>query len=246
MRTFTSLEQSASVIVYSATRGQFTEDVFSNVIESRILAAFECRLGQSTSKREIESWKNSMQYMNNVLVGNSIPEDAGVAIEYRIPLTSKRVDFILTGRDAEGNDNAVVVELKQWSEVDATDKDAVVVTVINGAKRETLHPSYQAWTYAALIRDFNETVQEHAIQLYPCAYLHNCTSDAVVNADRYAAHTQRAPAFAAAGCGRSAAIRLRKRSCYMARTFEREERARQSPALTSSAPRGASANRRGA
>lgn len=82
-----------------------------------------------------------MQCMNNVLVGNNIPEGAGVAIEYRIPLTSKRVDFILTGRAGDGNDNAVIVELKQWSEIDATDKDAIVVTVINGAKRETPHPS---------------------------------------------------------------------------------------------------------
>src|SRR5690606_12084549 len=136
---------------YSATRGQFTEDVFRNVIESKILAAFERRLGQSTSKREIESWKNSMQYMNNLLLNYEIPEDAGVAIEYKIPLTAKRVDFILTGRDADGNENAVIIELKQWSEVEATGKDAVVVTVINGAKREFPHPSYQAWTYAALI-----------------------------------------------------------------------------------------------
>src|SRR5690606_22855925 len=61
----------------SATRNQFTEDVFTNVIEGKILAAFERRLGHATSKREVESWKNSMQYMNNVLVGYGIPEDAG-------------------------------------------------------------------------------------------------------------------------------------------------------------------------
>ena len=43
------------MIVYSATCGKFTEDVFSNVIEDKILAAFERRLGQSTSRSEIES-----------------------------------------------------------------------------------------------------------------------------------------------------------------------------------------------
>src|SRR5690606_24021682 len=136
-----------------------------------------------------------MQYMNNVLLGYQIPEDAGVAIEYRVPLTAKRVDFILTGRDAEDNENAVIVVLKQWSDVDATEKDAVVATVINGAKREVPHPSYQAWTYAALIRDFDETVQRDAIRLWPCAYLHNLTSRAAVNAPFYDEHTARAPAF---------------------------------------------------
>ena len=42
-----------------------------------------------------------MQYMNNVLVDGEIPADAGVAIEYTIPQTAKRIDFILTGKDGE-------------------------------------------------------------------------------------------------------------------------------------------------
>ena len=82
------------MIVYSGTKEQFSDDVFSNVIEKKILDAFQHRTGHSTSKSEIESWKNSMQYMNNVLVSASIPDDAGVAIEYKIPLTSKRVGVL--------------------------------------------------------------------------------------------------------------------------------------------------------
>jgi len=87
------------VIVYEATRGEFTDDVFSNAIEARILDSFRQRLGHSTGHSEVESWKNSMVYMNNALMGAGIPADAGVAIEYRIPQTAKRVDFILTGLD---------------------------------------------------------------------------------------------------------------------------------------------------
>src|SRR5690606_41733203 len=117
-----------------------------------------------------------MQYMNNVLVGYGIPEDAGVAIEYKIPLTSKRVDFILTGCDADGNENAVIVELKQWSEVEATGTDAVVVTVSNGARRAVPHPPYPAATYEPLIRAFSDTVQEESIRLRLSAYLHCLTS----------------------------------------------------------------------
>src|SRR5690606_8946148 len=106
--------------------------------------------------------------------------DAGVAIEYKVPLTSKRVDFILTGKDAEDCDTAVIVELKQWSDVKATVKDAVVETWVGNSFREMAHPSYQAWTYAALIRDFNTAVQDGDIRLRPCAYLHNCTAGHVV------------------------------------------------------------------
>ncbi|KAB7705670.1 DUF2075 domain-containing protein [Bacillus aerolatus] len=38
---------------------------------------------------------------------------------------------------------------------------------------ETTHPSYQAWSYASLIQDYNENAQNEDMALYPCAYLHN-------------------------------------------------------------------------
>lgn len=183
------------MIVYSGSRADFTSDVLSNQIEKKILDAFALRLGRRTSGAEIESWKNSMQYMNNVLTSGDIPEDAGVAIEYQVPLTSKRVDFILSGADADRKDVAVIVELKQWSEVSATRKDAIVETFVGRAKREVAHPSYQAWTYAALMRDFNGAIQDGEIQLRPCAYLHNCSEPSEVNSDFYAEHMKRAPLF---------------------------------------------------
>ena len=136
-----------------------------------------------------------MQYMNNVLISGDIPEDAGVAIEYQVPLTSKRVDFILSGADGEKRDTAVIVELKQWSDVAETRKDAIVSTFVGGSVREVTHPSYQAWTYAALIRDFNVEVQEGNIALRPCAYLHNCTDSSAVKSAFYHEHTARAPVF---------------------------------------------------
>ncbi|NNE34677.1 MAG: AAA family ATPase, partial [Rhodothermales bacterium] len=183
------------MIVYSASRADFTSDVLSNQIEKKILDAFSLRLGRRTSRAEIESWKNSMQYMNNVLIAGDIPEDAGVAIEYQVPLTSKRVDFILSGADAENRDTAVIVELKQWSDVEATSKDAIVQTFVGGAVREVAHPSYQAWTYAALIRDFNVEVQDGNISLHPCAYLHNCSDPSAIKSAFYSEHAARAPVF---------------------------------------------------
>jgi hypothetical protein len=183
------------MIVYSASRAEFTKDVLSNHIEKKILDAFALRLGRRTSKAEVASWKNSMQYMNNVLTSGNIPGDAGVAIEYQVPLTSKRVDFILSGADDQKRDTAIIVELKQWSEVSETRKDAIVETFVGGAKRELTHPSYQAWTYAALIRDFNVEVQEGHIELKPCAYLHNCSNPSAVTSAFYAEHMGRAPLF---------------------------------------------------
>lgn len=136
-----------------------------------------------------------MQYMNNVLTCGDIPDGAGVAIEYRIPQTSKRVDFILSGTDQNSRDSVVIVELKQWSKVEKTPKDAIVKTFLGGSQREVTHPSYQAWTYAALIQDFNVEIQKGDISLHPCAYLHNCVDPSVVKSSFYDEHTRKAPVF---------------------------------------------------
>ena len=182
------------MLVYAANKNQFLEDARSNEIDNLIADAMKQKGLGRVSQAEVTSWRNSMKYMMAVLLEDSIPGDAGVAIEYNIPQTSKRIDFILTGKDIEDRNIAIIIELKQWSVVDATDKDAIVETFIGGATREMLHPSYQAWSYAALLEDFNESVELEDITLRPCAYLHNCTSESVVS-EAYRAHLDRAPAF---------------------------------------------------
>ena len=182
------------MLVYAANKNQFLEDARSNEIDNLIADAMKQKGLGRVSQAEVTSWRNSMKYMMAVLLEDSIPGDAGVAIEYNIPQTSKRIDFILTGKDTEDRNIAIIIELKQWSVVDATDKDAIVETFIGGATREMLHPSYQAWSYAALLEDFNESVELEDITLRPCAYLHNCTSESVLS-EAYRAHLDRAPAF---------------------------------------------------
>lgn len=183
------------MLVYNGDKKQFVEDVSANAIENIILAEFQRKLFKRPSKNEVLSWKNSMQYMFKILVDPGIPEDSGVSIEYVLPLTSKRVDFILTGKDSEKRETAVIIELKQWSDVQKINKDGVVKTFLAGGERETSHPSYQAWTYAALIEDYNETVRREDIRLKPCAYLHNMTSGSAINDPHYSEHTSKAPVF---------------------------------------------------
>ena len=183
------------MIVYSSVKSEFRQDVRNNLIADKILTAYQRNLGHSTSKSEIDSWKNSMMYMSNILEDDEIPEDTGVAIEYKIPQTSKRIDIILTGINEENKSAAVIVELKQWSEAKLTNKDAIVKTYLGGGEREVNHPSYQAWTYAALLEDFNEAVQEQDISLNPCAYLHNMEQEGVIKHSRYQQYLEKAPSF---------------------------------------------------
>ncbi|MBD1222138.1 DUF2075 domain-containing protein [Virgibacillus halodenitrificans] len=160
------------MLVYEATKSEFLEDVFHDELTNNIINNFQSKVG-SVNKAEVRSWDNSMQYMYRVLMDPDIPKNSGVAIEYRIPYSSKRVDFLITGKSKQ-QETVVVVELKQWDKVEKVDgKEAIVKTAFRHGLVETTHPSYQAWSYASLIKDYNATVQQDNIDLYPCAYLHN-------------------------------------------------------------------------
>ena len=183
------------MLVYNTTKQQFIDDVRANVIADAIENEVSRKLSRNSPRNEVASWENSLRFMMSVLLDEGIPASAGVAIEYNIPLTNRRVDFILTGKNDQREDSAVIIELKQWQTAEVTTKDAIVRTRLGGGVRETNHPSYQAWSYGALIEDYNETVRSESIRLVPCAYLHNMKQGNAINDPFYANHTSRAPVF---------------------------------------------------
>jgi len=183
------------VIIYQSTKKQFLDHVLSGEIEQIILNKFREKLHHGTSGKEVQAWRNSLLYMDKVLSDDQIPGNSGVAIECRIPQTAKRIDFILSGIDELGKPNVIIIELKQWTTAQLTEKDGVVKTVIGGSLRETSHPSYQAWSYAMLLNDFSETVYTEKIPLKPCAFLHNYEADQVITNPFYSEYLQHAPVF---------------------------------------------------
>lgn len=161
------------MIIYEANKKEFVDSVFSGSITDEIYEVYLEKVGKSGIS-QIRSWENSMQFMYRILEDKEIPNECGVAIEFTIPTTSKRIDFIITGSSEDKEDSVIIIELKQWDSAEKVEgKDGIVKTYLGGGIRETTHPSYQVYTYAALINNFNETVEEDSINLYPCAYLHN-------------------------------------------------------------------------
>lgn len=186
------------MIVYEATKQVFVKDVVQDKIEENIDRKFYEKMGYHTSESERKAWNNSMQYMMKVLIDNNIPENVGIAIEFKIPNTSKRIDFMISGKNEKLKNTAIIVELKQWTEVDiVSGKDGIVSTYTGHALREVAHPSYQAWSYATTIEDYNETVQDRQIDLHPCAYLHNylTVTPPTLLSDSYNEYLEKAPAF---------------------------------------------------
>lgn len=162
------------MLVYEAVKSDFMKDVKNDIIAENILKKFEEKFGHTTSDNEIRSWENSMQYMYKVLDDELIPDDAGVAIEFKIPHTKKRIDFMISGFTKNNLPSVIIIELKQWENASKVEgMDNIVRTYVGKGVHEVTHPSYQAWSYASLLYDYNATIQDEDIKLHPCAYLHN-------------------------------------------------------------------------
>lgn len=186
------------MLIYSSLKEEFLLKVNEDSIAYEIKKNIKEKMNRITTIAEFTSWENSLLYMYKVLNDPEIPCNAGIAIEYNIPQTSKRVDFLISGLNQEKKSHVVIVELKQWEKLKAVEsKDALVETYVGGAVRQVVHPSYQAWSYAQLIRDYNEEVQQESIQLQPCAYLHNYwrVNPDPLDAEHYRDYFSDAPAF---------------------------------------------------
>lgn len=187
------------MIVYSGTKSQFNNDVNLNLISDKILEKLREKHLSGGQESEYQSWQNSLHFMRSAIDDPDIPNDVEVAIEYQIPRTSKRVDFMIAGADAANTNNVVVVELKQWSKAEKVD-DIMrhsVRAYTGGANRIVNHPSYQAYAYATYIKNSSEQVQDERIGIKPCAYLHNCSPAArtPLDDDIYTPWLEEAPLF---------------------------------------------------
>ncbi|MGN1029173.1 MAG: DNA/RNA helicase domain-containing protein, partial [Bacilli bacterium] len=186
------------MLVYDGTKIDFLNSVVNDTIATEIENNIYNKLNRHTAWNEFRSWENSLEYMYKVLNDEEIPNDAGIAIEYNIPQTSKRVDFIISGYNASEDPNVVIIELKQWDQIkEVKGEDALVETYTGNALRKVVHPSYQAWSYSMLIKDYNQSVQDGNIKLSPCAFLHNYRRevDDVLDKPQYQLYLEEAPAF---------------------------------------------------
>ncbi len=163
------------MIVYNANKRMFVQDVRSGSIATKILDLVKEKGLYAGQDREFASWQNSMNFMRNIVDDADIDDEVQIAIEYNIPLTSKRVDFIIIGADAMARENIVIVELKQWSQAEKVDDEMhfSVRTYVAGSRKIVCHPSYQAYSYSRFLINYSQAIYERNIHLVPCAYLHN-------------------------------------------------------------------------
>lgn len=149
----------------------FIDDALHNQMASKLSEAFYEYFGYRVSESEARSWKNSLRAMADAVQLAEL-HDHGIAVEVQLPLSSRRLDCLLTGLDRKERRQAVIIELKQWESVEPSLIDECVV-VAYGRSRDVLHPSHQAARYATYLRDTHSAFAEGVVGLSPCAFLHN-------------------------------------------------------------------------
>jgi SOS-response transcriptional repressor LexA len=160
--------------LYSGTSKQFIQDSVHNQIAEKLKLAFFNYFRFNPSPGEVNSWRNSLRSMSQVFQYANLL-DHGVILEYQLPLTSKRLDCMVCGKDDSRHANAVIVELKQWDKCEEADGANEVLTWLGGAKREVLHPSVQVGQYKMYLEDTHTAFydESHPVILNACTYLHN-------------------------------------------------------------------------
>jgi DUF2075 family protein len=182
------------VLAYLATKAQFLNDAPN--IEDRVKDAVFKHLNLRVSPAEYNSWRNSLgNAMFHVMNTETIPDDAAVAVEYRLNGRKFRIDFMVGGTDPAGNESISIIELKQWTDINFSTLNEHVRTVVGGGVRDEQHPSYQAWSYLSHLKNFNEYAYSNQMNINASAYLHNCQSDEVIRDSRYSEITSRAPVY---------------------------------------------------
>jgi uncharacterized protein len=154
--------------------GDATQARLANQLSDRFFAEFRYR----PSPSEVASWHNSLLAMANVLQLADLT-DQGILVELKLPLSSKRLDVLITGSNpSTRRDSAVIVELKQWTEVGQSWITDCVTVEYGGKPRDTLHPSRQVAQYQRYLQDTHPAfANDRAIVLDACAYLHFAQHD---------------------------------------------------------------------
>ena len=158
--------------LYSGMSTTFMADTANSRIVDKLVENFKAEYRHKPSDSEIRSWQNSLSRFSQVLQLADLM-DQGIIVEYQMPLTSKRLDVMVAGNDANGQPSSVVVELKQWDDVSPSDIEDCVETFIGGRVRPHLHPSRQAADYQRYLSDTHTAFSTGEVAINACGFLHN-------------------------------------------------------------------------
>jgi hypothetical protein len=187
------------VQLYRGSTQDFLSAENQREIVGRLKVSFFDYYRYQPPESEERSWHNSLHALAAQIKRDRLI-DHGLILEMQLPLTSKRLDCIITGHDAAFQPSAVLIELKQWTDAMEAEEDKCVLVAYGGALKLVEHPSYQVKYYADYLRDYRTAFyEEPAIPISPCAWLHNFQRDpdsTLVDEAKFGSILSEAPLFA--------------------------------------------------
>jgi len=185
------------MLLYQGTSDEFVSETTKNAIVDKLEGSFKRQMGYNPSEPERRSWQNSLRAMALVVASSGLKKH-GVGIEYQLPGSSKRLDFMITGLSVDKKKEAVIIELKQWEKTEPGDGDKVV-TFVGQRERDVLHPSVQVGNYRQYLSDQLVALHEGetSIRLSACSYLHNYSleKDDPLLEEKFKSVVQKNPVF---------------------------------------------------
>lgn len=163
------------MLVYKGTTVEFCDDIKYNRLTDIMLQNFVSHSGKTPSRQEIMSWQNSLSRMRDVIEIAELKNNM-IALEYEIPFNQSRIDCLLFGKDIDSTATVALIELKQWTYVDALEDEGnyKVETFTGGSFQTVSHPSQQVKGYNSYLFDFiSEFENPPPFNLFSCAYCHN-------------------------------------------------------------------------
>lgn len=163
--------------LYSGTTRDFLATEAQREIVRKLQISFFDYYRYQPSESEKRSWHHSLHALA-AQIKRSALVDHGLILEMQLPLTSKRLDCMLLGHSESGTPNAVLVELKQWTDAAPAEEDKCVLVDYGAGAKLVQHPSFQAKYYADYLRDYKSVFYEDPkLPLHSCAWLHNFQRD---------------------------------------------------------------------
>jgi uncharacterized protein len=162
------------MLIYQGTTDEFVRLNRMNRIADVMDETYFSFTGRHAGLSEYNSWQNSLTRVRDLVEVAELKENY-IALEYSVPYNNQsRIDCLLFGK-SNGQEVVFLVELKQWSKVEATEIEGnYVETFTGGGHRIVLHPSQQVKGYHNYLLDFVEEFEkEPAMSLVSCAYCHN-------------------------------------------------------------------------
>lgn len=192
-----------SRVLYSANSKDFSKDVLTHQFIPKMREGAQLYHVGITPSEEM-SWEANSHQIKDLIEVASLPEDTYVSFEYRVPHGPMRIDCMLYGKDSDGENNVIHLELKQWSNATVHELystgvfDYQEVEALTGRHfRPVAHPSQQVEKYQEHLENY-VAVFEDDCHLKGMAYCYNYRSDGnprALYADHYRTLIDRYPLY---------------------------------------------------